>query len=167
MDKSRVPSSTVLDALAESQPSLMIVGVYAGGVEVYFAGAPGFTGNFDNALKAIKTQHPDATVLVYQRNDSPAYQMVGAGAFGEGWYVLCEPADKPRLVRAQRIMNQRPRRLVRGIDVDTGEQVEELAILYSLGTDAEAIAPLRENPALRVNPPYRLPAEMWRSQSHT
>lgn len=165
MESSPVSSSVLPDALARFHPLWLVLAVHADSVAPHFVGPDGFPGSIDETIIAILRQDPDAEIVVYGHDPSLKYQMLGpTGVRGHDWYVLCEPIDKPRLVRSEKSYDYHPRRLVRGVDLDTGETVENLEILYVLGKDAEAIAPLLRDPMLRVHPPHHLPKELRRFQ---
>ncbi|MCY0885313.1 MAG: hypothetical protein OWV35_05440 [Firmicutes bacterium] len=116
-------------------------------------------------LRAIAQADPHATVHVYQRDDRLQWQLCLPGPnLGQGWYALCAPEHAPRLVQVEQLFNWRPFRLVRGVDVDTGEILEEQDILYILGRDPAIAEALRAHPEWRPHPPRHLPIEFWTPQ---
>lgn len=56
-----------------------------------------------------------------------------------GWYVVCEPLEDPLLVRVERLMG--PRWRVDGVNLDTGEPVENADVLFVLGPADADVAP--------------------------
>lgn len=76
-----------------------------------------------------------------------------------GWYVVCEPLDDPWLVRMDRLKG--PRWRVDGVNLDTGEPVENAEVLFVLGPATEDAAPFLMDHVARRAPweHHRMSAE--------
>lgn len=66
------------------------------------------------------------------------------------WHVLCEPLDDPLLVRMDRLKG--PRWRVDGVNLDTGEPVEDAEVLFVLGPSEADAAPFFADHAARRAP---------------
>lgn len=161
----------VLAGIGQDQPWIIIIAQFSdGSTACYWS-----TGEVspETLIHAVRLRDRQATLHVYQRNDSPRYPMVGLPTepFGFGWYVLADLADgpvpfgqpfqpkpkgpprDPRLVKAERIYwhDHHPLEVV-GTDCDTGERIERCQLYYILGPREEDATPFRTNKAARLEP---------------
>lgn len=174
----------VVNALAHDTPEVIIIAQFPDGSSAcYWSGYHGATTNPETMVKAIRSRDRQAVVKIYQRNDSPRYQMPGPTGeqFGEGWYVIADlamgpipwetpfygfgpsgPPKNPRLVRAERIHWHDHHRLeVTGTDCDTGEHIDLCQVYYVLGPREEDAAPFRTDIAARFTPARVHATRQW------
>ncbi len=141
----------VLNTLAIKKPLRILIVLHADSVELRYYGCADDTSLMNDMLNDIHQKDPDARWIVYTRDDDPRLLMQGdvPDHFGAGWYALCEPERTPRLVRMDAAMPMHPLRVFTGVDLDTGQRVEQLAILHVLGPHFADAEPFLEHPERR------------------